>query len=77
MRNLINFFRLMFFMPSIIMAGIYVAIVTYRMYKRGELDVRDKVDLYRNYTYLFEEKRAYFIHISSIFCILFFYLITT
>jgi hypothetical protein len=66
----------MFYLPTIPVVSLYSFVIVYKMYKRGEFDVNDKVELYRQFSYLFEKTKEYHIHINFIFWILFFYIIT-
>lgn len=71
-----KFIRIMFYIPTVIIIGIYSAILTYKRYRNGQLDINNKVELYKEMSDTFERTREYGFHISMIFWIILLFLIT-
>ena len=71
-----KFIRLVFYIPTVFIIGIYSAILTYKRYRNGHLDINNKVELYKEMSDTFEKTREYGFHISMIFWIILLFLIT-
>lgn len=71
-----KYLRFLFYTPTIFIIGIYSAILTYRMYKKGKIDINNKVELYKEMSDTFERTKENGVHISIIFWIILFFIIT-
>lgn len=71
-----NFFRLLYYIPSVIIFGIYSALKTYRMYRKGEIDINNKVEVYKEMENIFEETKEQGFHINTIFWLIILFIIT-
>jgi hypothetical protein len=71
-----TFLKLLFSIPSVIVFAIYSALKTYRMYRKGEIDINNRVEVYKEMSNIFEETKEQGYHINTIFWILILFIIT-
>ena len=53
MRFIVMYFKFIFYFPIMLIVSIYGFIKLFKMYKRGELDINNKFDIYSNYLKIF------------------------
>ena len=70
MRFIVMYFKFIFYFPIMLIVSIYGFIKLYKMYKKGELDINNRIDIISNYSIIFLESKKYATHISWIFWIL-------
>ena len=47
MKEFVKYLKLVFFTPSIILFAIYFVITIYSKYKKGNVDIRNRVELHK------------------------------
>lgn len=70
MKEFIKYLKLVFFTPSIILFAIYFVITIYSKYKKGNIDIRNRVELYKEMGNMIETKHPFIYHFSFLFWII-------